>query len=1195
MRNNSFKLFQSNSLYKLDKSRSNLSIRTSNISIEYERNLTLKPDYFFGFSNLTKNSFKFINDNLIVFSNSNNLVYFSLVDENFQIVHNDDNICVNRFFSFDFSNYLVQEEIDAKSDGTYITKLHFIDYNNDINTKINSISLDSLLINLCVSYDGTKFALVTKSDFDTILSVWCQDQFLILDQIILSTNSNQLEISFYPNDSKKLVVIGQNILTGFTLEKNDKVFLSWEFNLPANYVSFKWLNSYDILIGDDSGHIILFNVLKQEISKIFKIWSDFEYIQKIKSKILFQEEDGVDDEENDELIFNHPSTDLNWDINNLDDFSKRLDYLSHLTNYDKIRQILTINNGFICFMGTNKIGIYQTDTVNDYILKHFCELTSFDENSNEGSTHDSIKSASDEFIKIIGINASENCLVCFTDWNSVYKLDLTSDLIYKKHILKLKLVKSFHHTSILTIDSCFQKPLIITYAKEGIVKIWNYIDKNIILSKRFEESVQSVSLHPNGLFLAVSFANKLILYSIILNDLKAIFTFKITQANYIKFSNGGKFLGATSLNTIKIFNIWTFEKCLEIKLRIGKIQQFIWLEDDQFIVSCSNSGIICIWNIFTGQRLYEYIEKQVQFKQISIFNHQSKLFIYALDKLNSLRILSCKFNRNLSIESNSNNIEDIILEKTIDLKKFDITCFSSFKNTICFGNDKGHIICFKYLVDNNKITSFQKGNQNFFQKSGICQLSISNCMNKTYLVSAFDNGLLVLCNINEKNHQFFLMSSSVSNHSLSSNNHLNNNPDSGNFKLDQQQQQQGESLEFFNDILITKNDIKKLISSDLNLRQILIEQEDEQNYQLKLKDMIQKEQTKTINYEAKLNLTCLRSLYKEIKQLNDDKSKKNSLRLDKLKFKLEKDLELVKENAELELNKKFVLYEKLNYEYLKLNSMNKEILNGINSLSNQEKIVAKNSYFENIEKIQVQELENEIKYRLGKFKKLTKLLKNENVMLELNEDLQVRNLIRFNQGTIDSISDRIKNLKLDTCFVRKKLFQLKEKFSLIKEKQRAHNENYIREKKNYSTKFDQVENLKKVLEIRQKDLDLKFKSKLELMKKIEQLNKINYILNYELEQVELTSRRFKSLNEDLKNMIHLNEEKLSTIIQKKINWLRQMNDLSNSKVYNEVKLSKKQNIINNTRRYDLRHRNNPKLFKSFFDSCKSKAVTKKNK
>ncbi|RMZ94696.1 hypothetical protein BpHYR1_017256 [Brachionus plicatilis] len=96
--------------------------------------------------------------------------------------------------------------------------------------------------------------------------------------------------------------------------------------------------------------------------------------------------------------------------------------------------------------------------------------------------------------------------------------------------------------------------------------------------------------------------------------------------------------------------------------------------------------------------------------------------------------------------------------------------------------------------------------------------------------------------------------------------------------------------------------------------------------------------------------------------------------------------------------------------------------------------------------------------------------------MESNQDDMLNNMIFFNKHSVDSLGSRIRDLKTETCFVRKKICQ--------------------------------VENCKKAADLSQRELDSKLRNKMEMAKKIDQLNKINYILKFELDQVEHTKNSF---------------------------------------------------------------------------------------
>lgn len=135
----------------------------------------------------------------------------------------------------------------------------------------------------------------------------------------------------------------------------------------------------------------------------------------------------------------------------------------------------------------------------------------------------------DDFIVKIALNKSENCIACITSQNRLYKLDLNNDLNFQRKFINLKLVQDFHYSKIIALDTCEQKPLLLSVAQEKSIKLWNYEDQILELSKHFEEKIYFSTLHPSGLYLALSFFNKINLYSIILNDLKLINTFELSK------------------------------------------------------------------------------------------------------------------------------------------------------------------------------------------------------------------------------------------------------------------------------------------------------------------------------------------------------------------------------------------------------------------------------------------------------------------------------------------------------------------------------------------------------------------------------------------------------------------------------------------------------------------------------------------
>ena len=85
----------------------------------------------------------------------------------------------------------------------------------------------------------------------------------------------------------------------------------------------------------------------------------------------------------------------------------------------------------------------------------------------------------------------------------------------------------FHNKKINSLTRSVTKQLFASCSEDYTIKIWNFFDvegyeKKGILSQKFSEEPLSVSLHPSGLFLAVSFATMFKIFAIVNNSLEVL-------------------------------------------------------------------------------------------------------------------------------------------------------------------------------------------------------------------------------------------------------------------------------------------------------------------------------------------------------------------------------------------------------------------------------------------------------------------------------------------------------------------------------------------------------------------------------------------------------------------------------------------------------------------------------------------------
>jgi len=75
------------------------------------------------------------------------------------------------------------------------------------------------------------------------------------------------------------------------------------------------------------------------------------------------------------------------------------------------------------------------------------------------------------------------------------------------------------------MDLCIRKPLAITCSKEDkTVKIWNYEQKKLELSKLYNEDILNVAFHPSGFHVVIGLVDKVILANVLSDDLVAFQT-----------------------------------------------------------------------------------------------------------------------------------------------------------------------------------------------------------------------------------------------------------------------------------------------------------------------------------------------------------------------------------------------------------------------------------------------------------------------------------------------------------------------------------------------------------------------------------------------------------------------------------------------------------------------------------------------
>lgn len=142
-------------------------------------------------------------------------------------------------------------------------------------------------------------------------------------------------------------------------------------------------------------------------------------------------------------------------------------------------------------------------------------------------------------ITSICVSPLEDVVICTFSNNEVYALSLDSD--QPKGLVKPRkdifASQSLHLGEIFGLDTCARKPIVATCGADRSIRVWNYVDYSIGLSKVFQEEPYSVSLHPSGLFILVGFNDCLSLMNILIDDIRPYWSTNIRGSREVYVIN----------------------------------------------------------------------------------------------------------------------------------------------------------------------------------------------------------------------------------------------------------------------------------------------------------------------------------------------------------------------------------------------------------------------------------------------------------------------------------------------------------------------------------------------------------------------------------------------------------------------------------------------------------------------------------
>lgn len=142
------------------------------------------------------------------------------------------------------------------------------------------------------------------------------------------------------------------------------------------------------------------------------------------------------------------------------------------------------------------------------------------------------------------------------------------------------------------------KSVYASCSSDKTVKFWNYQDEmRGLFSIEFDNEPNYISLHPSGLFIAISFQMNLKIFAILNQSLVLLKELVLGSCTICKYSNKGHYLATNENQVIHVFESINYNLLVSLEKHVSLIKTIEISEDDFIMVTQCMNGFINIWDV----------------------------------------------------------------------------------------------------------------------------------------------------------------------------------------------------------------------------------------------------------------------------------------------------------------------------------------------------------------------------------------------------------------------------------------------------------------------------------------------------------------------------------------------------------------------------------------------------------------------
>ncbi|XP_055921500.1 cilia- and flagella-associated protein 57 isoform X2 [Eupeodes corollae] len=221
-------------------------------------------------------------------------------------------------------------------------------------------------------------------------------------------------------------------------------------------------------------------------------------------------------------------------------------------------------------------------------------------------------------IKNMTVNAQQDTVIVTAGHSQIYECSLKNIKSGETGSLQVfkPLGEFIHIDEIVDISICSWRTIIMTASKDQTIRIWNYETEKVELVKQFYVDISVAELNATGLFAAIGFTDQLKIMQIFMDDLNIMKEYDIPRCSQVKYSHFGHLMAASFGILISITSVYNLDIIRTLKGHCGNVLSLAWSRDDKYLISGGDEGAIYQWDIETGERIQEIVQKGTEYRAL---------------------------------------------------------------------------------------------------------------------------------------------------------------------------------------------------------------------------------------------------------------------------------------------------------------------------------------------------------------------------------------------------------------------------------------------------------------------------------------------------------------------------------------------------------------------------------------------------